>query len=172
MKYRIFDRSTRDVRDFCPVFWEYWLKVNGEDLSDEVEELVLGVPVKITRIERAVYGYLADGFTILLVTDVVPDGAVDVEKIVGFAILRRVCDVVLDVRHMFLEPEYRDTGAGVKLIRMVDELSPVHRIIFQTRLEAPPELFLGQTKRFRRLIAESDRLATWEMDWGSNGRQE
>lgn len=162
LEYRQFDR-TKDVREFCPLFWEYWLKVNGEDLGDEVEELVLGVPVKVTRIERALYGYLQSGFTIFLVTDC--------ERIVGFIILRRVCDLVLEVRHFFLEEEYRDTGVGAKLLATLHDALPIKRIIFQTREAEPPSLFLRQTEGRRIKIGEINGLVTWEMDWGSNGRE-
>jgi hypothetical protein len=147
-----------DVPDTCAMLWEYWLKVNGEDLSDEVEVEVLGVPVKMQRVEKTLYGYLAQGFKITLALH--PEGWV-----VGFLIARRVCDVVLEVRHMWVEPSERESKVGAGLVHFMAQEHPIVELIFQSRNELPPEQMLKLTSGRRRVVYAGEKLTTWAMPW-------
>jgi hypothetical protein len=157
ISYREFD-DKRDVPAFCAIFWEYWLKVNSEDLSYEVEEMVFGIPIKMQRIESVLYAYLARGYRIRLV--------LDLQTIVGFLIYRRACDLILEVRHFYVEPSYWNSKIGAGCVESLNQEITVRKIIFQTRKELPPMNFLKNTEGRRQQIGEINKLITWEMEWG------
>lgn len=139
------------------MFWEFWLKHNGEDLSEKSPLEIDGKKTDILKIESVFYYFVREKFDFQL--------AYDDEKLVGFLMHRHLWATFLIVPAMFIEAKYFNKGIGVKL---VDSLKlPIKKILFQTRKNIPPDQFLKSTKNYRRLVAEDNVFKTWEMNWGS-----
>lgn len=155
-EYRDLNRnSTEDIQAFLPVFWAYWNIVNGEDTADIVEEDIYGTKIQLTRTEQRLYGYLESGYRVRL--------CIVSNQFVGFMVYHDVCGLVLEVRAMYLQPEFWNAGLGKGLVASLG--LPTKKIIFQTRQQNPPEQFLSKIEKSRVMLGEHRSLFTWEIPW-------
>ena len=144
---------------FAALFWEYWLKVNGEDLSDLIVSETLGV--EMPRVEYVLSYYLDQlRCSAELVTS--KSG-----EVVGFVMYRIACDHVLEIRHMYVSPKCSGLGLGKGLVDAIRAQYPIKIVLFQTHKGRPPNRLLEFTEKRRRLVGETEHLFTWLMDWES-----
>ena len=147
--------NRKDFYEFLGLYWEYWLKVNEDDLSREmVWHMADGTAVVTTELEAMYEWYARKGSQVQL--------ARSGDCIVGFLHYQDIFDCMIVVRGMYLEDEYVSTKVGHGL---VNSLKP-KKLIFQTRKEKPPEAMLKATEPYREKVDEDDKLITWIMDWG------
>src|SRR4051812_10926949 len=107
--YKAFDRHSLDERQkLTPLFWEYWFRVNKQDLSNMVEVELQGETQTITSAEMMIFWYLYRGFDFQLC---LVDGG-----IAGFLIYHVVCTHVLEVRGIFVESKFWNSGFGQGLV--------------------------------------------------------
>jgi GNAT superfamily N-acetyltransferase len=84
-------------------------------------------------------------------------------KIIGFLIYQIVLDGILLIRGLYVLPEYAGFGLGKGLVNSLTQ--PISKVIFQTRLEVPPNRLLGHVASRATKICETSQMATWEMTW-------
>lgn len=140
------------------LFWEFWFKVQDNDLSDPVKYVLDGEEVWIPEIEGEFYACMNEGAKVKL--------AYLGSEIIGFMLYHYAYNCVLLIRHMYVIPEHENAGIAKKL---VDAVGDVKKLIFQTRRNSPPERMLELTKEFRSVISEDPVITTWEMPWRANG---
>lgn len=162
--YRNFEEG-KDWPEFIPLFWEFWLQVNEEDLSDKKEYELMGKKTTMTRAEAMVFYYLALCHDIKIAE--IPTQYNEWEMI-GFMIYRTCFGHILEVPCLYVIDEFRDKFIGKEF---VDSVGPqIDRVLFQTRKAKPPEQFLRSTEKHRQLIKSGENLLTWEMGW-KHGRR-
>lgn len=128
--------------------------MNEVDLSHEVERTILGdVKVKMTAVEDVLYWYMQNGCRIQI--------AEKGDDVVGILVYHKIFDTIIAVRMMYLPQSHQGTYAGKGLVSSVNP----KRVIFQTRKESPPTTLFKVTEGRRRLLDESDKLLTFEMEW-------
>lgn len=155
LTFRALERNESEIARLCPAFWEFWLRVYREDLGHLVEADIAGEMRKVVAIEMMIYWYLHRGFDIQL--------ALCQDDIVGFLVYRVACHHVLEVKAIFVEPDYWNKKVAVGLL---DSLKwPIRRVLFQSRTEAEPTELLKHTAERRREVARTETLITWEMEW-------
>jgi len=139
-----------------PLVWEYWDRVNQQDLSEwEDVELKPGIVVPYQKVEMMIYCLGSKGRRFW--------GAKLDGRLVAFLCYGIAYDAVLLVDHFFVLPEYEGRGIGQS---MVDSLPhPVKRLFFYTRKANPPKLL--QAIHSAEPIFEDDKHITWEMKWAA-----
>lgn len=143
-------------KELLPLFWEFWIKVQREDQSLPVRYNLFGFTYEVPEIEATLYRFVYKENCRIKV-------AYQDDVVVGFMLYNLVFDSILVIRHMYTMV----SGLGKWLVECVDN---VKKVIFQTRKENPPERCLQLTEKFRKKITETDKIITWEMDWGNNGK--
>lgn len=137
------------------LFYEGWLSVNGEDLSDWVEMPFGEIKMPMQRAEVFLNYYLGRGHRITVCWAG--------DDPVGMLLYQPIFDSVIGVRLLYFTERYRASGLGKQAI---DSLGGVKLVVFQTRKDSLPDRCLQITAPFRRLISQDDTLCTWEMNWG------
>lgn len=145
--------SQENLPDFCGILWEFWLKVNGEDLSEPSEFSHLAGHT-LSKAEAKVYHFEYERCKIQL--------AIENDEIVGFLVYHLAYNCVLAVEALYIEPKYEKRGLGKGLIESLNK--PIKKIFFQTHINIPPERLLNLNKNSKELMRQGD-LITWEMDW-------
>lgn len=148
--------------ELCALFWEYYLKCSGEDLSSLVTLTVAGNPIEITKAEAEICS--------LKYEHIEAQGVFCGEELIGFALYHRIADCILYVRHMYIRHEYEGHGVAIGLFKSMGK--PIRKFIFKTRNDIPPLRFLSYRgkKKGENVIQwkdlyKSDLSTVWEMEW-------
>ncbi len=144
----------KDVTSLCALLWEYWLKVNQEDLSEwEDVEIKPGIIAPYQKVEMMAYTLATHGAKFR--------GAFLDGRMVSFMCYRVAYDVVLLIDHFFVLPEYEGRGIGKAIVNSLP--NGVKRVYFWTRKANPPKLL--QAISNAEPLYEDDKHITWEMKW-------
>lgn len=132
--------------------------VTGEDLSEIVEVDKGFGKEKLTRAQLMMAWYVGQAFDIPVLVE--PDGF-----IVGFGVARTFFKSVMEVRHVYLYPEYRGQGYMEALYLAATKGQPIRRVYFQTVKDHPPKELFGHTSGRRLRLCQDGNLITWETRW-------
>lgn len=160
MKFETLDLKNQ-IRfyEFMGMFYDYYLEVNEEDLSREVDwTTYAGDTIRTTALE-ARFDYLMKHSGKVQI-------AIEDDEIVGFLLYHMIFDCILVIRGMYAIPSHHNKSLGKKLIQSLDQV--VTKVVFQTRKAKPPEQMLSVTKPYRNKIGENETMITWEMTWAAD----
>lgn len=136
------------------LFWEFWLRVNGEDLSKKKNYETKDGTYCIPEIEGVLYAYLHEQHKIQI--------AMDEGNVISFILYREVFPGLIAIKHGFTDYCYEECG----LIRkMIDSIKP-QAVMFQTRKKNEPKRILAVSPT-KTLVSEDEDLCTWFMKWES-----
>ena len=156
VEYRHFEPTNKEeLFAVLPLFWEYWFRVNGEDLGEHLECDVLGVPIRVHQAEAKLYEQLASGSAFQLVYEG--------DDLIGFMQYHVAYSCVLIIRAMYFDSKHQKSTLGKDLVNSLE--LPIKEVIFQTRVNAPPERMLEIAERYGKVLHEEDKLKTWSMLW-------
>jgi hypothetical protein len=140
------------------LFWEYWLIVNGEDLST-MRDIDLGdVVVTMLDAESKIYQLRSEGMQFQMASV----GG----KYVGFLMYRLAYNVIMAIDGAFVLPEYEDRNIAKNLVDSVSD--KIVELFFQTKIDIEPERLLKiiRGKEFSEVSRDETKI-TWRMKWES-----
>lgn len=138
------------------LLWEFWFKVNHEDLGvvDLID--VYGEQIPMLKIEAKLYQLLAEKQKFQLAYF---DG-----KAIGFLMYKLAYDCILGIDALYVEPSHEGKGLAKALVNSLGK--PVSKVLFQTHIATPPERLLEITKdKSLKEVTRSQTKITWEMPW-------
>lgn len=136
------------------LFWEFWLRVNQEDLSKKKTYKTKEGTFCVPEIEGVLYGYIHDGHKVTV--------ALDEGNVVAFILYKEVFPGVIAIKHGFTDYCYEKCGLIKDMINSVG----VKTVIFQTKKKNEPTRIL-EISPTKKLIDENEHLYTWIMKWES-----
>jgi hypothetical protein len=148
--------NSKEYCEFLAIYNQAYVDVANQDLLFVEHIDFCGHDVPMFRLEQELFNHTRKGGKVHL--------CYKESEIIGFMLYHNIYNCVLVVPYLYFYPQYYNKGLGCA---MVDSLGlPIKRVVFQTHVAIPPEQFLKSTEKFRRKIHETDKMITWEMDWG------
>jgi len=157
LKYEALDPEEQgpDLYKFLEKYWQFWLEVQGEDLSMLEEYNVFGKIEKVPRIESYYYYRRNEGARVQLVWDR--------GEIVGFMLYYNIYNCILAIDAMWADKDHIARGLGKKMIQSLHK--PIKRVLYQTRKKNPPQDMFKVVRKYSTLVHEKPDLLVWEMPW-------